>query len=51
MMGDNRDNSTDSRFIGFINYEQLKGEAMIIYWSWKQDSFGVRWSRIGDIIR
>ncbi|MGM0417903.1 MAG: signal peptidase I [Thermodesulfobacteriota bacterium] len=51
MMGDNRDNSTDSRFIGFIKYEQLKGEAMIIYWSWKQDSFGVRWSRIGDIIK
>jgi signal peptidase I len=51
MMGDNRDNSTDSRFLGSIEYERLKGEAFIIYWSWKNDGFGVRWKRIGKILK
>ncbi|MDY0132924.1 MAG: signal peptidase I [Desulforegulaceae bacterium] len=51
MMGDNRDNSTDSRFLGSIEYERLKGQAFIIYWSWKKEDFGVRWSRLGKILR
>ena len=51
MMGDNRDNSTDSRFLGFIGYERLKGKAFMIYWSWKDTEFGVRWSRLGDILK
>ena len=37
MMGDNRDNSHDSRFMGPIPYEKIKGKAMIIYWSWDSE--------------
>ncbi len=37
MMGDNRDNSSDSRFWGFLDRELVLGEAMIIHWSWAPD--------------
>ena len=37
MMGDNRDNSFDSRFIGPVARELIKGKAMIIYWSWDSE--------------
>jgi signal peptidase I len=52
-MGDNRDNSHDGRFWGFVDMDDIKGEAFIIYWSW--DSFEsllkkVRWGRIGKAI-
>ncbi len=51
VMGDNRDNSHDSRFWGFVNLQAVKGEAFMIYWSWNKKKFGVRWSRIGDILK
>ncbi|MBW2425924.1 MAG: signal peptidase I [Deltaproteobacteria bacterium] len=34
MMGDNRDNSNDSRAWGSVRLEELKGPAFILYWSW-----------------
>lgn len=50
VMGDNRDNSHDSRFWGFVDLTEVKGEAFMIYWSWNKNSFGVRWSRIGNLL-
>ena len=42
MMGDNRDNSTDSRFprVGFIPHENLRGKVMYIFWSRELSRFG-----------
>jgi len=51
VMGDNRDESSDSRVWGFVPYAYLKGKAFLIYWSWDRTDFGVRWSRLGDIVR
>lgn len=59
-MGDNRDNSLDSRFWGFIPKENIVGTPMIVYWSWDPnlalfDIFkklsSIKFSRIGTIIR
>ena len=35
VMGDNRDNSQDSRYWGFLPHEYIKGKALVIYWSYE----------------
>lgn len=47
VMGDNRDNSHDSRFWGFIEKSEIKGTVKNIYWSWDKKKFNARWNRIG----
>ncbi|MDH4038489.1 MAG: signal peptidase I [Candidatus Krumholzibacteria bacterium] len=51
MMGDNRDNSADSRAWGPLDKRLIMGKAMFIYFSWNPRSHTIRFSRIGDIIR
>ena len=50
VLGDNRDNSKDGRYWGFVPEANIKGLAFIKYWSWDSQNNTVRWSRIGRLI-
>lgn len=65
MMGDNRDNSADSRYWGFVSLRNIKAKAFVVYFSfensdgkfalgnpftWWRIPFSIRWARIGKII-
>lgn len=59
-MGDNRDNSLDSRYWGFVPASDLVGQAMMVYWSWDpnlpllfdpvEKIASIRWQRIGLLV-
>lgn len=57
MMGDNRDNSQDSRFWGYLDRNFVKAKAFILYFSLDKEvpfwqlPFKIRWNRIGKLIR
>jgi signal peptidase I len=56
VMGDNRYNSQDSRYWGFVKVDKIKGKAFLVYWSWDSDRDDkalwqrVRWGRLGHLI-
>lgn len=60
-LGDNRDNSLDCRFWGFIPKESVVGSPVIVYWSWNPDVSlfsnplaklaSIRFNRIGSLIQ
>lgn len=49
MIGDNRDNSFDSRFWGSVAYKYIVGKPWFIYFSWDSE-YKVRWERVGRLV-
>ncbi len=53
MMGDNRDDSLDSRFWGFADQNDVEGRPLFVYFSWDHDGRGplpLRWNRFGKVL-
>ena len=50
VMGDNRENSHDSRFWNTLNLDKVRGKAQWIYWSWNSRQGKVRFSRFGTAL-
>jgi signal peptidase I len=58
VLGDNRDNSADSRYWGFVDHTAVKGRPMLVYFSYDREAHDalpwltdIRWHRLGSIIR
>ena len=58
VLGDNRDNSYDSRYWGFVPDSLVKGQPLVVYYSYEHDAThsypwltNIRWSRLGSRIR
>lgn len=58
VLGDNRDNSADSRFWGFVGAAAIKGRPLVVYFSYDREArdalpwlTDIRWSRLGSLIR
>jgi len=51
VMGDNRDNSQDSRYWGFLPREYIKGRALMIYWSYESETEDYQQTGIGAALR
>ena len=51
VMGDNRDESYDSRYWGYVDTKDVKGKAFIVYWSWDRERKLPRFGRLAHWIR
>ncbi|NHA05702.1 signal peptidase I [Mucilaginibacter sp. HC2] len=51
MMGDNRHNSEDSRFWGFVPEDHIVGKALFVWMSWDAETHKIRWSRVMRMIK
>jgi signal peptidase I len=58
VLGDNRDNSSDSRYWGFVDAAAIKGRPLVVYFSYDREAgdplpwlTDIRWSRLGSVVR